>query len=56
MLLCSRTQEVAGSPLDQRHTGWTHLRGSGSRREAIYDIRAAEAAREEDKEEEKEVD
>jgi hypothetical protein len=52
MLLCSRTTEVAGSPLDQRHTGWTHLRGSGSRREAILNMRAEEAQKEEVEEEE----
>ena len=43
MLLCSRTTEVANSPLDLRHTGWIHLRGSGSRSEAIYNMRAEEA-------------
>ena len=27
MLLCSRTMEVADTPLDKRHKGWRHLRG-----------------------------
>ena len=44
MLLCSRTQQVEGSPLDKRITGWTHLRGSGTRREAIQELRAKEAS------------